>query len=206
MKGVRKKYKEIERRHGKKHKRKNTMKRNIKERKEWWGIQKITRKGRETNALGTIIYLCFFCFRGFKFNREWRKQRKGSTGKSGKKKSLNLSFTFAPADSKYQIGIEDRKQWRERKDHYFTCIPADCKISARSKKRKYRKTWRNPEIHIICTVCTRNLAVNCFLNLFSLHSLLFYYIVKGLILSLFLRKHLIWELISNVLKIFHWSI
>lgn len=34
MKGVRKKYKEIERRDGKKYKEKNTMKRNIKERKE----------------------------------------------------------------------------------------------------------------------------------------------------------------------------
>lgn len=38
------------------------MKVNIKERKEWRGIQKIIRKGRETNALRTIIYLCFFCF------------------------------------------------------------------------------------------------------------------------------------------------
>lgn len=86
-----------------------------------------------------------------------KETKKRKYRKKWKKKSLNLSFTFAPADSKYQIGIEERKQWRERKDHCFTCIPADCKISARSKKRKYRKTWRNPEIRIICTVYTRNL-------------------------------------------------
>lgn len=85
-------------------------------------------------------------------------ENEGNKEKEVQEKVENLSFTFAPADSKYQIGIKERKQWRERKDHYFTCIPADCKISARSKKRKYRKTWRSPEIHIICTVCTRNLA------------------------------------------------
>lgn len=64
MKGARKKYKEIERWDRKEYKGKNIMKRNIKERKEWRGIQKMTRKRRETNALGTIIYLCFFCFQG----------------------------------------------------------------------------------------------------------------------------------------------
>lgn len=57
MKGARKKYKEIEGKDRKKYKGKNTMKRNIKERKEWRGIQKITRKGRETN------YLCFSTFK-----------------------------------------------------------------------------------------------------------------------------------------------
>lgn len=41
----------------------------------------MTRKRRETNALGTIIYLCFFCFQGLslienKGNKEKEVQEK----------------------------------------------------------------------------------------------------------------------------------